>query len=768
MHTAAVSLVLLLILLFAAPPAVYAIGRIRPRAAGLLACGISAAAFVAVWRLRALGGAHLILEWAPSWGLRLDLTLDGLGAAYALTATGIGFVVLVYSTRYMPAHLEAEGQPARDVARFYALMLLFMAAMVGLVVARELYAIVVFWDLTAVVSFLLIGTGRVTRESMRAASTAVVVTAGSAVLLLVAAVLLHVQTGSTLLDEVRARADGGPLLTAAAICIVIAGLAKSAQVPLHFWLPRAMVAPTPVSAYLHSAAMVAAGVFLLSRFHPILALTDGARPLMLAIGAASIVTGSVLALFADEIKRVLAYSTIAQYGYVMVLLGFGGPSGASAAVFYVLAHALVKSALFLTAGAAIEALHGRSRLSEAGGLARHLPGLAVASAVAAAGLSALPPTVGFFKDELFFKAALEHGPIAAGGAVATATLTFAYTWRWWIGIFLGPARHELHRPPALLTAVVAALAALTTAAGLFPGVLASLAQDGAGVIVRADVHVDAAWHADWRAEYGMALTAIALGALLLAAVRRGGPAHAGLLRLGRAGPDAIYAHATCGLARLSDYLHDVEVRDLRDRLSAVLVPGSILLLTAISLRPLEHGFRAGPVAASDIPLVCAVAVATLAAVAATRPTRHLSLVVALSTVSFSMAIVFALFGAPDVALVAVLIQTVVTLLLVVVISLFPQEVSRRAAQTSRTTPGRFTAITGLASAAMFAMTWAILSWPAHTATPDRYVQLAPEAHAGDAVTAVLADFRGLDTMGEATVVAIALVGVATLLRAARP
>ena len=762
------SLAILLILLFAAPPAVYATGRIRPRAAGLLASAISAGAFAAIWRLWSDGGAHLAVNWAPTWGLRVDLTLDGLAAAYALTATGIGFAVLVYSTRYMPAHLEAEGRPASDLARFYALMLLFMAAMVGLVVARELYAIVVFWDLTAVVSFLLIGTGRVTRETMRSASTAVVVTAGSAVLLLVAAVLLHVQTGATLLDDVHARAAGGALLPAAAACIVIAGLAKSAQVPLHFWLPRAMVAPTPVSAYLHSAAMVAAGVFLLSRFHPILALADGMRPLMLAIGAASILTGSVLALFADHIKRVLAYSTIAQYGYVMVLLGFGGPSGAAAAVFYVLAHALVKSALFLTAGAAIEALHGRSTLSEAGGLARRLPGLAAASAVSAAGLSALPPTVGFFKDELFFKAALEHGPIAVAGTVAAATLTFAYTWRWWIGIFLGPARHEPHTPPALLTGVVAALAALTAAAGLFPGLLAGLAQDGAGVIVRADVHVEAAWHAEWRTEYGMALTAVVLGALLLAAVRRQGSTGAWLLRLGRAGPDALYAHATRGIARVSDYLHDVEVRDLRDRLSAVLVPGSILILIAIALRPLDHGFRAGPIAASEIPLVSALAVATLAAVAATRPTQHLSLVVALSTVSFSMAIVFALFGAPDVALVAVLIQTVVTLLIVAVISLFPKGVSRRAAQTSRTTPGRFTAITGLASIAMFAMTWAILSWPAHTATPDRYVRLAPDAHARDAVTAVLADFRGLDTMGEATVVAIALVGVATLLRGARP
>src|SRR5215204_919818 len=226
-----------------------------------------------------------------------------------------------------------------------------------------------------------------------------------------------------------------------------------------------MAAPTPVSAYLHSAAMVAAGVFLLSRLHPLLASSPALLDGLLAVGVVSMAVGGLLALSEDHLKRLLAYSTIAQYGYVVTMLGVGGTAGAAAACFYVLAHALAKSALFMTSGAVTEATGGKT-LSEVGGLARSMPALAAGSGLAAAGLAALPLTIGFFKDELFFKAAAGRGPWLAVVAVLSAALTFAYVTRFWTGIFLGRRRRPAHALPGRLVWPVVVLGALVVAGGV--------------------------------------------------------------------------------------------------------------------------------------------------------------------------------------------------------------------------------------------------------------------------------------------------------------
>src|SRR5690606_20474252 len=257
------------------------------------------------------------------------------------------------------------------------------------------------------------------------------------------------------------------------VCSSDLALAKSAQVPMHFWLPQAMVAPTPVSSYLHSAAMVAAGVFLLGRVHPLLDLSPGLQNVLMALGFASMAIGGVLALAQMEIKRLLAYSTIAQYGYVVVMLSLGAVEGAA---FYILAHALIKSALFMSAGAVTEAT-GETDLKRLGGLARSLPLLAVGSGLAAAGLAALPLTMGFFKDEVFFAAAAERGGVVPVLAVAGAVLSFAYTWRFWGNIFLGPLRNRVERIPWTLTLPVLALGVLVGLGGIVPGPAASLAAD---------------------------------------------------------------------------------------------------------------------------------------------------------------------------------------------------------------------------------------------------------------------------------------------------
>ncbi|MDX6379550.1 MAG: multicomponent Na+:H+ antiporter subunit, partial [Rubrobacteraceae bacterium] len=329
-------------------------GTLRPRLAAPVGATFAALAFLATALVWYRGGGAVSVAWAPTWDLRFSVALDGLAALYALLATGVGFLVLVYSSRYLLLHLEHEGRPESEVTRFYAFMLLFMGAMVGLAMAQDLILLFVFWDLTAITSYYLIAYDRHDTNARASALMALLVTGITAVLLLVGALLLYAAHGTFSVPELAELVEPGALLNVAGLLIVTAALAKSAQVPLHFWLPRAMVAPTPVSAYLHSAAMVAAGVLLLGRVYPLLEKSQLLLNTLLVVGLLSIVVGGVLALTRDVLKQLLAYSTISQYGYVVFMDGLGGEYGAAGAAFYVISHALAKCVLFLTAGAITE------------------------------------------------------------------------------------------------------------------------------------------------------------------------------------------------------------------------------------------------------------------------------------------------------------------------------------------------------------------------------------------------------------------------------
>lgn len=741
------------------------------RAAGLVTLALAGASFAALLWAWSRGGGAVDLPWAPSLGLRLHFQLDGLGALYALLATGVAVAVFAFSLRYLPAHLEHQSRPLSEQPRFYALLVLFMVSMVGLATAQDLILLFGFWDLTAVSSYFLIAYDRHEAESRWSALMALLVTGVSAVLLLIGALLLHAEYGTFSLPELFERARPGGALTLAAGLIAVAGLAKSAQVPFHFWLPRAMTAPTPVSAYLHSAAMVAAGVLLIGRVYPLIEpsrlLLDG----LLVIGGASTLVGGVLALTRDDMKRVLAYSTFSQYGYVVFMYGLGGPAGAAAAAFYVVAHAIAKSALFLTAGAVTEATGGTRRLSELGGLAGAMPLLAAASGAAVATVIALPLTVGFFADELLFKAALERGTGFAVATVAAAALTVAYLGRFWAAIFLGQRRSESRSITPLMVAPVAALGALAVVGGLAPGPFAELAAAAGESSVRVPVEVGVAYHPDLRAENLMALGTYGLGALLLSfsgALQR--PLMA-VSRLGsRAGPERLYGGGLAALNRLSDQIHDLEVRDLRTRVAAVLVPAGALVALGLAVTPTSGSYAAGDVGSGDIGLILVLVLAVTGSLAVTAPRHHLTLALTLAIVGYALAAVYAFFGAPDVALVAVLVESVFALLFVGVFALLPADVLRREARLSTRDSRRWRdPLVGVISgAAAFVLAWGALSRPApEEGVAVEHVRLAPEAHAKDVVTAILADFRALDTLVEVTVIAVAFAGVASLLRRGR-
>lgn len=725
---------------------------------------------VAVAVLWADGGGAIDVPWAPAWDLRLSFELDGLAALYWYLAAGIGALVFTYASAYIPRHLAHEGRSRVAEWRVHAAMTLFLVSMVGLVTADDLILLFVFWDLTAIASWLLIGFDRQRREARMSALMALLVTTVSAVLMLIGILVLRHEYGTYQLQDIIAAAEPGSAVFIGAAFIGVSALAKSAQVPLHFWLPRAMAAPTPVSAYLHSAAMVAAGVFLLSRIHPLIALEPALMDALIVIGLLSMAVGGVLSLAADEFKRLLAYSTVSQYGYVTVMLGVGGAYGAAAACFYVLSHALAKSALFMTAGAVTEAT-GTKLLSQSGGLVRRMPLLAAGSGAAAAGIAALPLTIGFFKDELFFKAAAERGTWLAVLAVVGAGLTFAYMARFWCGIFLGRPTSEAAPVERRLVWPVALLGGLVVLGGVVAAPFADLAQSAAEITNGGPADVKVAYHLDTRTENLMALGAWSIGLLLFGGRALLAPALRAYERLGEvAGPERLYAGSLRLLNALSDRAHDFEVRDLRSRVAAVIVPGAALVALGVILTPTAGTYVVGDIDGGEIALVVTLAVCALASIAVTIPRGHLALALALSGVGFALATAYSLIGGPDVALVAVLIETIFALLFVAVFALVPQGVLRREAL--RTEPRSVVSrdiITAIASGVVTTLVvWSALSRPIPAnGMAERHLDLTKLAHGQDSVTVILADFRGLDTLVEITVVGVAMLIVAAAVRPRR-
>ncbi|MFN8665372.1 MAG: hydrogen gas-evolving membrane-bound hydrogenase subunit E [Thermomicrobiales bacterium] len=764
---AAPSPLLLLAVALLSAPLTLLLGWGRPRLAAVLAVALAGSCYLLTLSSWLGGGGAVEFSWVPSWDLRVRLAFDGVSAIYGLLATGVGTVVLVYSSVYLPRHLHHHHRDPGEATVFYSLILLFMSAMLGLVMADDLLLLFIFWDLTAITSYFLIGFDRDEPASRPAALMALLVTGGTAILMLVGVMMLWAQTGTMSVSELVAQAEGTDAFTIAIWLIAIAALAKSAQMPLHFWLPRAMVAPTPVSSYLHSAAMVAAGVFLLERLLPLVHRAAWLPQALLVTGLCSIMIGGVLALGRDDMKRVLAYSTIGQYGYVVVMLGLGGVYGAVGAAMYVLAHAAAKCALFLTAGAVTEAT-GKKNLSEVGGLQRPMPLLAVTSGIAAAAIAALPGTMGFFKDELFFAAMHEAGTGFTVLAVAAAALTFAYIARFWGSIFLGELRTSPGKLPWLMPAAVLALAAVCVVFGVWVGPANELANAGGSASLFERVSVGLAYHLDTRPENLMALSAWVGGAAILLTLRLWQVVSRFVSDIGaRFGPERFYRRSLESVNAISDRMHGYEVHDLRSRVATVLLPVGVFVLLGLIFTPNEGMFLAGSLAASDLEIILLLAVACLAAVTTTQVQGHLTAVLLVSAVGFPLAAVYAFLGAPDVALVAVLMETVLSLLFIGFLAAMRDRPRVSGFETTREglhrNRDRFIGV--LAGVASFVVVWGIFSKPAAIeSVATQQIELTPAAHASDVVTAILSDFRGLDTMGEITVIGITMIGLITLLQ----
>ncbi len=702
--------------------------------------------------------------WVPGLGLTLDLRLDPLGLLMVTLVSGVGTLVFLYCANYF-----ADGQSG--LGRFAGVLTGFSGAMLGLVLSDDLLLLYVFWELTSVTSWLLIGFDDESPESRRAAEQALLVTTLGGLVMLLGLVLLAQQAGTASLSAVLADPPQGTTVAVALVLVLVGAFTKSAQVPFHPWLPAAMAAPTPVSAYLHAAAMVKAGVYLVARLAPAFATVAPWRPLVLSVGLATMLVGGWRSLRQNDLKRLLAFGTVSQLGFLMVLLGAGTPEAALAGAALLLAHGLFKSTLFLTVGV-IDHETGTRDLRQLSGLGRRLPVLATVATLAALSMAGVPPLLGFLSKEAAYEAFLHGDPgdlAVFAGLFLGSVLTAAYSARFVWGAFAskpGCAATRAHSPAPGFVAPVVVLGLSGLVLGLLPALADPLVQGYAGsypLEAGAEVEHLALWHGLTPALGWSALT-LAAGAALFVLREPVLRVQRGASRvLGAVDADRTYHLTLSGLDRAAQ------------RSTAAVQSGSLpvylgtVLLTLVVLTggALVGGTSiSGDLQAWDRPLQAVVAVVIAAAALATaRAHRRFTAVLLLGAVGYGVAVLFVLQGGPDLALTQFLVETLSVVLFVLVLRRLPSSFPRRTSRRSQVVrAGVGVSVGAVVAAGVLVAGQARTAPPASQAYLD---QALPEGGGSNVVNVVLVDFRGFDTLGEITVLAVAALGIATLVPAGR-
>ncbi len=739
--------------------------RALGRRAGVVLAVVPALLFARLTRFFVAIGSGQAQVWARDWvpglGVRLAFRLDGLSLLFALLVTGIGALVLVYGGGYL------KGDPR--LPRFYAAILFFMAAMLGLVLADDALCLFVFWELTTVSSYLLVGFDHQKEEARKAALQALFVTGGGGLSLLAGLLLLGQMAGTLQLSALAGQAEAiqaHPLYLPALLLILVGAFTKSAQFPFHFWLPGAMSAPSPVSAYLHSATMVKAGIYLLARLNPALGGTDAWHYLVIATGTATLLTGALLAYGQSDLKRLLAYTTVSGLGTLTLLLGISTELSARAAMVFLLVHALYKAALFLGVGA-IDHEAGTRDVRLLGGLARVMPLTAFAIVVSSLSMAGLPPLFGFVAKELFYEAKREApraGELLTLASFLGSALVAAAAGLVGYRPFFGrpratPARAHEAKPALWLGPVL--LASLSVALGLFPDLLAVPLIQAAASAVRGE-HTEVVL-GPWiglSPAFVQSLLMLAAGAVLYGlhdrALRLAGSLGG---RLAGWGPARAYQALLATVAAVAK----AQTRVLQNG-----VLGRYLLVTigtAVALGGYAFLTRAGvvpvalePVGAGEALVAAVVAAGALAML---RAETLLAAVFALGVVGYGVAVVFLLFGGPDLALTQLAIETLSVLLFVLVLRRLPR-FRRLSSRGERLLDGVVAASGGLF---VTALVLAATAAPHPSPLRDYFgAQSLALAKGRNVVNVILVDFRGFDTLGEITVLAVAALGVAALLR----
>jgi NADH:ubiquinone oxidoreductase subunit 5 (subunit L)/multisubunit Na+/H+ antiporter MnhA subunit/multisubunit Na+/H+ antiporter MnhB subunit len=712
------------------------------------------------------------IPWIPALGLGLDFLVDGLSLFFGLVVSGMGILVALYAAGYLDDRY-------RDHGRFYAYLALFMAAMLGTVFANNLLLLFVFWELTGVASFLLIGFLHGDEKSRVGARQALLITGATGLVLMVGLVLTGVESGTWRISELLA---GGRLdaasgaATAAFLLVVVGAFGKSAQFPFHFWLPNAMTAPTPVSAYLHSATMVKLGVFLIARLFPVFRDVECWTPVLVSVGFTTLVIGSWLALSSTDLKAILAYSTVSQLGFLIGFYGIGSRDGVHYDLMHIANHVFYKGCLFMVAGI-VDHCTGTRDVREIQGLGRRAPLLAGIALVAAATMAGLPGTIGFVSKEYMLKEKFDYWggdeflnwyPLIAV-AVASA-LKVAFCLRLWLDVYPGrmsPAvERDFHAPGLLMQIPPLVLATACLVFGIAPGLmtpaLETLAVSGLHL---PDVKALHLWHGVTR-EFLLSAGIVAAGGVLFGVLWATDWRWARVpawLRFDRAFEAGVTA-----LPKLAKRLNLVlRVDRPLDHLPILL--GFVVIVTGAALwrGGLVNAFLDAAGTATVHPLRAFVGVLIVVAMGLvlTLP-RWSGQLIALSIVGFLVTFMFVLFRAPDLALTQILIEAATLILVLLLLARFPRSVE---ADEQRRTAGPARRWLNITLAVSFGLVVTILSF---SVVAQRHPDFAgrlhleaslPLAKGSNAVNTILIDFRGFDTMLEITVLAIATLGVLGLL-----
>jgi multicomponent Na+:H+ antiporter subunit A len=742
----------------AAAAAPWLVGRLGTRAFVVLSA-VPAAAFVTTLTTSrgARDGAPYTesVRWIPGLDVDLAFQLDTLSWAMSLLVTGVGALVLFYCWGYF-----SDDEPG--LGRFAATLTGFAGAMNGLVVADDLILLYVFWELTTIFSYLLIGHLTTRPTSRRAAIEALVVTTAGGLAMLVGLVILGAQAGTDRISEIVADPPSGSLVNVAVYLLLAGALTKSALVPFHFWLPAAMAAPTPVSAYLHAAAMVKAGVYLVALLAPGFAGTPGWRPLLVTAGLLTMWMGAWRALRQHDLKLLLAYGTVSQLGFLTLLLSIGTREAALAGLAMLLAHGLFKAALFLTVGV-IDHCTGTRDIRKLSGLGRARPVLAVGGTLAALSMAGVPPLAGFVAKEAGFTALLELGSttgvLVLAGVVVGSALTAAYSARFVWGAFarkagvpVAEARGE--RASFLLPSSLLALAGLVT--GLAAGLVDPWLMPYADTLPpTAEPYHLALWHGLQPALWLSAL-ALAAGATLFLVRDRFERLQARLPVFADAG------HGYRGLMRGLDTLAlavtgRTQVGSLPVYLAVILCVLVAGLGTTLALNEFWPKVRLWDQPAQAIPVI----LIAIAAIAATRATKRFAAVVIVGVVGYSIGLIFAMQGAPDLALTQMLVESITLVVFVLVLRRLPARMGALHGSTHRRARAILAVLVGVV---MMGVAAAVVGVRAAAPVSSGWADLAYSFGGGkNIVNVALVDIRAWDTMGEISVLIAAATGVASLI-----
>jgi len=769
------SMVICVLLPFVVAPVAPAVARMLGRRTGWLLALVPAGIFVSFWRSLPIapGETHTWrVPWVPDLGVELAFLADGLSTTFALLITGIGALVLIYAGDYLAGD--------RRLGRFYGFILAFMGSMLGVVLADNVITLFVFWELTSVCSYMLIGFNNETENGRASALKALIVTGAGGLLLLAGLILMMIageQLGLSPADAGRISAlatvdlRGHGLYPAIFALLVLGCVTKSAQVPFHFWLPAAMAGPTPVSAYLHSATMVKAGIYLLARMHPILGDTWLWTNVVTVFGLVTMLVGAIATLGQKDLKRILAYSTLAVLGTLVMLIGVGTEMAIKTAVVYLVAHAFYKASLFMVAGN-IDHETGTRDVTVLGGLRRWMPLTAAAGLLAALSQAGAPPMFGFIGKELLYTTKLSIESVGAYlviAAVIANVALVASALMVSVRPFLGPSRptpKKAHEATVAMVLGPVLLAFLGLARGLHPepfennlGSAAASAILGETVTMKLKL-----WHGIdpvALAVLGLSLLTLAAGFGIYTVVKtRLGPIGAAMHRLEAIGPARAYELALEGLYRGAGWFtRIVQSGYLRHYLLATLTVAVVVVgIPLLRALPEIRGF---PVGSWRVHEVLVAALAMGGAVLAASLRSRLAAVAALGATGVAVAVLFVLFSAPDLAMTQMVAEALTVILLVLVFYHLPRVIPR-----SRL--GSRLRDLGLAIGVGLMMSVLVLT--VATIRPDLAVseyylaQSGPAAHGRNVVNVILVDFRAMDTLGEITVLAAAGLGVFALLR----